>query len=159
MTDAMLDARTQRRLQLRTYGYMPIPLYGKVPPLKEWQKLTVISADMVRLWSKVWPDAVNTGVLTRYTPALDIDLMHEPAAVAVEDLSAALRGTRMVLGAHRPAAERAILFHTHVPFGKITVNLTAPTAARKNSSFYATASNSSSTASIPKPENLSLVRR
>jgi hypothetical protein len=64
MTDAMLEARSERRQQLRTRGYMPIPLFGKVPPLKEWQKLTVISRDMIALWNKVWPDAINTGCLT-----------------------------------------------------------------------------------------------
>jgi hypothetical protein len=35
MTDAMLEARTQPRHQLRANGYMPLPLFGKAPPLKE----------------------------------------------------------------------------------------------------------------------------
>ena len=52
MTDAMLEARTQRRHQLRANGYMPLPLFGKAPPLKEWQKLTVISRDMITLWEQ-----------------------------------------------------------------------------------------------------------
>src|SRR5262249_61406682 len=53
-----------RRQHLRLTGYLPIPLYGKAPVLKEWQKLTVISRDMIELWAKVWPDAHNTGALT-----------------------------------------------------------------------------------------------
>jgi Bifunctional DNA primase/polymerase, N-terminal len=83
----MLDARTQRRQQLRANGYMPLPLFGKAPPLKDWQKLTLISRDMITLWSKVWPDAINTGVLTRYMPALDIDILNEEAARAIEELT------------------------------------------------------------------------
>ena len=35
MTDAMLEARTQRRQQLRANGYMPLPLFGKVPRLRK----------------------------------------------------------------------------------------------------------------------------
>jgi hypothetical protein len=116
----------QRRLQLRQYGYMPIPLFGKVPALKSWQTYTVISADMIRLWEKVWPDT-NTGCLTRYMPALDIDLLNEAAAVAVEDLVRERFEERgWILVRIGQAPKRALLFHTHCPFPKITVNLTAP---------------------------------
>jgi hypothetical protein len=122
-----LDARLQRRLQLRAHGYLPIPLFGKEPPLKEWQKLTVISRDMLMLWNKVWPDAGNTGCLTRYMPALDLDLMHEPAAIAIEDLVRERfeeRGWFQVRIGKAP--KRAILFRTNTPFKKILANIVAP---------------------------------
>jgi hypothetical protein len=73
MTDAMLDARTQRRQQLRARGYMPIPLFGKQPPeygknnqrggLAGWSKLTDVSHEQINMWSRVWPTATNTGAL------------------------------------------------------------------------------------------------
>jgi Bifunctional DNA primase/polymerase, N-terminal len=127
MTDAMADARTQRRQQLRANGYMPLPLFGKAPPLKEWQKLTVISRDMITLWGKVWPDASNTGCLTRLMPTLDLDILGQDAAVAVEEFvsqSFIERGPILVRIGKAP--KRAILFRTNTPFRKITAPLIAP---------------------------------
>ena len=127
MMTVILEARTHRRQQLRANGYMPLPLFGKVPPLKEWQKLTVISRDMITLWEKVWPDAINTGCLTRQMPALDIDIVNEEAARAIEDLTRERfeeRGCFLVRIGQPP--KRAIVFRTISPFPKITANLTAP---------------------------------
>jgi hypothetical protein len=116
-----------RRLQLRAHGYLPIPLFGKVPPLKQWQNYTVISRDMIELWNKVWPDAINTGILTRLTPALDIDIRNEEAARAVENLARDRfeeRGWFLVRIGQPP--KRAIIFRTNTPFAKFIINLTAP---------------------------------
>jgi Bifunctional DNA primase/polymerase, N-terminal len=127
MTVAMIAARTERRLQLRARGYLPIPLHGKVPPMKAWQSYTVISHDMLVLWSKVFPLAENTGVLTRYTPTLDIDIRNEEAARAIEDLARERfeeRGWFLVRIGKPP--KRAILFRTNTPFRKITAPLIAP---------------------------------
>jgi hypothetical protein len=70
---AMTDAQTIRH-QLRTFGFCPVPLYGKAPPaygknnqrkgLSSWQTLHEVSPAQIDMWSKTWPDAVNTGVLT-----------------------------------------------------------------------------------------------
>src|SRR6266511_3952916 len=77
------------RIQLRTAGYDPLPLYGKAPPqygkhgrkgLTRWQALQSVSTTDIAMWSKTWPDAVNTGVLTRTMPTLDGDLL-DPEAV------------------------------------------------------------------------------
>jgi hypothetical protein len=136
MTDAMLEARTQRRHQLRANGYMPLPLFGKAPPLKEWQKLTVISRDMITLWGKVWPDAVNTGCLTRLMPALDIDILNEEAARAIEELTRERfeeRGWFLVRIGQPP--KRAIIFRTIAPFRKITANLTARNGGEEKLEF------------------------
>jgi hypothetical protein len=94
----MTNAQTLRH-QLRTAGYCPIPLYGKEPPiynakkknnrhrrgLGEWQLLTDVTAEQIDMWGKTWPDADNTGVLTFNMPVVDIDILHEEAAHAVED--------------------------------------------------------------------------
>jgi hypothetical protein len=123
----MSNIISERRQQLRANGYLPIPLFGKVPPLKEWQNYTVISRDMIELWNKVWPDSVNTGVLTRLNPALDIDILNEEAARAVEDLVRERfeeRGWILVRIGLSP--KRAIIFRTNTPFAKLLFNIQAP---------------------------------
>src|SRR5262245_44980244 len=71
---SMTDARALRH-QLHAAGYCPIPLYGKEPPiygknnkrkgLGGWQELRDITREMIDMWAKIWPDAANTGCLTR----------------------------------------------------------------------------------------------
>jgi hypothetical protein len=77
------------RVTLVPAGYVPIPLYGKAPPafgknnarkgLGRWQTLEDVSDDQIRMWAQTWPDAINTSLLTRLTPALDLDLRRKPA--------------------------------------------------------------------------------
>ena len=65
---------TARRLKLLANGYAPLPIEGKRPPLKDWQKKTDTNAAEIELWEKVYPQATNTGILTQLTPTLDIDI-------------------------------------------------------------------------------------
>src|SRR5215471_2972178 len=84
----MTDAKA-RRQQLRDASYIPIPLFGKSPPqygknnnrkgFAGWQKLENVTDEMIDMWSKTWPDAVNTGCLTRLMPTLDVDVLDETA--------------------------------------------------------------------------------
>src|SRR6516164_6566835 len=90
----MTDAHALR-LQLLQAGYCPIPLYGKEPPrygknnpkkgLAGWQTLTDVTAEQIDMWSKMWPDADNTGCLTRLMPTLDGDILDEAAAKACQE--------------------------------------------------------------------------
>src|SRR5262245_31111968 len=89
-----MDVR-ERRLQLVAAGYVPVPLFGKVPPsygknttsrgLSGWQNLHDITAEQVDMWARTWPDAHNTGCLTRLMPALDLDILNEDAVRTIED--------------------------------------------------------------------------
>jgi hypothetical protein len=127
MTDAMLEARLQRRLQLRARGYLPIPCFGKAPAPKSWQQLTVISVEMLRLWGMSWPSAESTGCLTRWMPTIDLEILNEEAVVAVEEFISARyeeRGPILVRIGRPP--KRAIPFRTNTPFKKITAPLIAP---------------------------------
>jgi putative DNA primase/helicase len=81
-----MSAPTQQRLALRAGGFAPIPVFGKKPAPKEWQTYDAISDEMIEMWAKTWPDAHNTGILTKRTPAIDIDIKDENAAEAVEAL-------------------------------------------------------------------------
>src|SRR5215831_2252226 len=127
------EAVLMRRLALCGNGYTPLPLFGKEPPvygknnkrrgLESWQLLHTVTRDMLELWGKNWPDASNTGILTRLTPVLDADILNEAAAIAVETLVRERfeeRGYILVRIGLPP--KRAILFRTLDTFDKIVVN-------------------------------------
>ena len=121
---------TEIRARLRAAGYAPVPLRGKRPDMKhgwEWQKLNSADGAQIEMWGTVFPDATNTGVLTAFTPALDIDILHPEAAEAVEDLTRERFEERgYVLTRIGKAPKRAVLFRTDVPFPKINRPLIAP---------------------------------
>jgi Bifunctional DNA primase/polymerase, N-terminal len=114
------------RQALIDHGYVPIPVIGKEPPFKRWQKIENVSRPMLEAWGRNFPRADNTGILTKHTPTLDADILNEPAAIAVEDL---IRERFEERGSILPrigrAPKRAIVFRTVDPFAKITVNLIA----------------------------------
>jgi hypothetical protein len=125
----------RRALVIR--GHVPLPLDGKVSPrygkngagkgLSGWQRLEGVTGEMIDTWSRTWPTAVNTGVLTRFAPALDLDILNPEAAEACEALvSTRYEGRGVVLVRIGRAPKRAILFHTTEPFPKILANITAP---------------------------------
>ena len=68
------------RRQLLEAGYCPIPLTGKKPVLDGWQGLREVTPDEIQWWSRTRPAATNTGVQTRLTPTLDIDILDEDIA-------------------------------------------------------------------------------
>jgi hypothetical protein len=116
---------TAVRLALRNAGYVPIPITGKIPPMPRWQKLDP-TPDDISGWAARFPDAQSTGVLTRWSPAIDIDIMDHDAAADVEMLlrdHLAERGRFMVRFGQAP--KRCILLRTDQPFKKIVVNLIA----------------------------------
>ena len=118
---------TTIRTQLHRVGYAPIPVNGKIPPLKEWEKKTETNDAEIGLWSKLFPQATNTGILTARVPAIDIDIMIEPAAKAIEELARERfeeRGYFLVRIGKPP--KRAVLFRTDTPFKKLTLALVAP---------------------------------
>jgi hypothetical protein len=115
------------RNALRLAGYSPIPVNGKKPPLTGWEQKVSTNPDEIALWEKIFPDAVNTGILTRVTPTFDADIFNPEAAVAVEDLVRERFEERgYILVRIGLAPKRAIPFRTATPFKKITRNLVSP---------------------------------
>src|SRR6266496_4602456 len=111
------------RSQLLAGEYTPIPVSGKQVFLPRWQKCNPTPV-VVRSWSKPFSPfrgATNTGILTRLTPAFDIDILLDEPAEAVEAL---VRNARLVRIGQAP--KRAILFRTDKPFQKIRVEFIAP---------------------------------
>jgi hypothetical protein len=134
------------RLALCTNGYTPVPLFGKAPPaygknnkrkgLGDWQRLDNVTPAQVEMWGKTWPDAGNTGFLTRTTPTLDLDVLNEEAARAVETLVRERfeeRGHFLVRIGKAP--KRAIPFRTVEPFAKILANVVAPNGGAEKIEF------------------------
>jgi len=118
---------TARRLALLANGYAPLPIEGKRPPLKDWQKKTAVSEAEIEFWEKVYPLATNTGILTQLTPTLDIDITNPEAAEAVEAFARERFEERgFVLIRTGLAPKRAILLRTDTPFKKITGTVVAP---------------------------------
>jgi hypothetical protein len=128
-----IDDATACRLALIHNGYTCLPLFGKAPPqftkhrrgLAGWQHLANVTSSQVHMWARVWPDALNTGILTALTPALDIDILNELAAIDVEELVRTRFDERIMVRIGKPP-KRAILFRTEAPFPKLTAALTRP---------------------------------
>ena len=118
---------TSFRKQMRAGGYLPIPVNGKIPVLKGWPKKTKIDDDEIERWEKLYPYALNTGLLTREMPTLDADILNQDASEAVEALvRKRFKDRGRILVRVGKAPKRAIPFRTDKPFEKITVNLVAP---------------------------------
>ena len=130
-----IDDATACRLALIHHGYTCLPLFHKEPPifgknndrkgLAGWQHLANVTSSQIYMWARVWPDAVNTGVLTATAPALDIDILNELAAIDAEELvRERFEGQGRVLVRIGKPPKRAIPFRTEAPFPKITAALT-----------------------------------
>jgi hypothetical protein len=125
---------TACRLAITRHGYTPLCLYGKEPPqfgkhnaargLAGWQHLANVTSSQIHMWARVWPDALNTGILTALTPALDLDILNELAAIDAEDLVRKRfeEQGRVLVRIGKPP-KRAIPFRTIEPFPKITAAL------------------------------------
>jgi AAA domain/Bifunctional DNA primase/polymerase, N-terminal/IclR helix-turn-helix domain len=140
------DEVTVLRLRLLELGYSPIPLFGKEPPiygknnqrkgLGNWQQLDGVTCKQIEMWSRTWPDATNTGALTRLMPTLDLDILNEAAARAVEDYVREHYEERgHILTRIGRLPKRAIPFRTEEPFSKIVANVVAPNGSAEKLEF------------------------
>jgi hypothetical protein len=95
----------------------------------QWQKLFGTSSDQIAMWAQMFPDAFNTGVLTKFTPALDIDILHPDAAEAIEELvTERFEEQGYILTRIGKAPKRAVVFRTAAEdvFRKKSIALLAP---------------------------------
>jgi hypothetical protein len=133
----MTDAHTLR-LQLVQAGYLPIPLHGKIPPQREWQKTESVTSAMLDMWDKSWPDAENTGCLTRLMPTLDADILDEAATKAIKEfVRDRYEDAGYVLTRIGKPPKFAIPFRTEEPFKKFVASLIAPNGAEVKIEFLA----------------------
>jgi hypothetical protein len=123
----MTDDVTTLRLQLRAAGFSPVPAEGKKPPMEGWpEKLNPTDAE-IRLWPKTWHLAHNTGVISKFCPGLDIDILDEDAAEAMEHLAREHFEARGKITARVGLwPKRLIPLRTDEPFAKLTRSFRAP---------------------------------
>jgi hypothetical protein len=92
-----------------------------------WQKLTDSTREDIVGWTTQRRHETNTGVLTKRTPAFDIDIPDQAAADAIEQLVRdRYADCGVLLSRVGKAPKRAIPFRTDTPFKKITAFLVAP---------------------------------
>ena len=115
-----MDKAYACRLALCAGGYVPIPLNGKRPVNTAWQSDVAPDEPEIASWKTTCGNAFNTGILTKWTPAIDIDVTDGVVANAIADRAAELidedAPMAVRFGKH---PKRAILFRTDEPFDKI----------------------------------------
>jgi Bifunctional DNA primase/polymerase, N-terminal len=117
----------ETRIAVLHNGYVPIPATGKACRINGWNTKTATNAEEIALQARLYPDHTNTGMLTRTTPAIDIDITILPAAEAVEQIvreEVEEHGQVMVRIGQAP--KRAIPLRTDEPFTKIKEIFAAP---------------------------------
>jgi hypothetical protein len=113
---------TEMRQRLAANGYSPIPVNGKAAKLTGWPNALNPGPTVIASWAKDRKGETNTGLITKFTPAFDIDIKNKEAAEAVEGLVRKRFGHQghfMTRTGHAP--KRLIPFRTDEPFAKIAV--------------------------------------
>ena len=116
----VLDRVTATRKSLLAAGYNLTPTNGKRPFLDGWQNIQTTEAEIER-WAREYPDALNTGLQTRNTPGVDIDVLDKAVAEELQNLLWLMigdNGQALVRYGRRP--KRAVLFQTNEPFDKLS---------------------------------------
>jgi hypothetical protein len=120
---AALDRITTYRKQLLACGYWPVPANGKRINLSDWQNIRATPA-IIETWAITRADHLNTGVLCRDTPFVDIDVTVEEVAEEIEALfEREIENSAVRIGL---PPKRAIPFRTDTPFKKIATQFKAP---------------------------------
>jgi hypothetical protein len=121
---------TALRLRLLAIGYTPLPACGKEVYLNNWTNLTPTPDDITG-WNRE-PSWSNTGITTRHTPAIDIDIIDAAIATMIDNLVLDHFGqTGVILRRIGRAPKRAILFQAPEPFAKRFVLFDVPAADGK----------------------------
>jgi hypothetical protein len=120
-----MDAICERRIRYVKAGYEPIPCVGKRPVLANWPE-ALIDIDAPAIWNANYPDATNTGIRTKRTPAVDIDIYDADMAEQIEKELRACVPQQPLLARIGQPPKRLIPFRCETPFNKIRVRFKAP---------------------------------
>jgi hypothetical protein len=112
----VLCRTTAYRKQLLAAGYSPLPVNGKAPPISGWQDIQA-TEDVINDWEDNYANATNTGILTRTTPAIDIDVLDPGVADKLQQIAKQMIGVSPVRIGQAP--KRALLYRTDLPFDKL----------------------------------------
>jgi hypothetical protein len=121
---------TALRLRLLSIGFTPLPAHGKEIYLTGWASL-IPTPDHIASWKR-HPDWSNTGIATRHTPAIDIDIIDAAIATVIDNLVFDHFGRAgVILRRVGRAPKRAIIFQASEPFAKRLAVFDAPAADGK----------------------------
>jgi hypothetical protein len=111
----------ETRIALKEHGYSPIPVrVNKRPYFSAWQTKIAVSIEEMRRWP-----GGNTGILTKWAPVADLDILDPAAADATEELfKQPFDGIIPVRFGLAP--KRALLFQTSQPFSKLAAHFVDP---------------------------------
>ena len=112
-----LDRATACRKDLLAAGYLPLPVNGKVPPIKGWPDIEATDV-LIDRWAYEYADATNTGIITHRTPAVDIDVLDPGVADELQGLAERMIGKTAVRTGRPP--KRAMLFRADIPLSKVS---------------------------------------
>ena len=127
-----------------------MPLFGKAPPAHAQERAQAASVggrrwEMFRRTNprcgrRTWPDAINTGVSARLTPALDLDLLNGDATPPRREDYVRERfeeGGYVLTRIGRAAEAGHSVSHARAVRGKIVANLVAPNGSVEKIEFLA----------------------
>ncbi len=97
------------------YSIIPVPAGRKRPIEDEWQKIIATDA-LVKKWSNGNYKNGNIGFLTKYTPAVDIDIYDEDLADLMTAHTQKIIGKTMTRVGQAP--KTMLIYRTDVPFSK-----------------------------------------
>lgn len=109
-------AKFGEKLIQRGYDIIPIRRGHKAPPGDNWQK-TKATPKLLREWLDGPQKRSGVGVLTRRTPMVDLDILDEEVALAMERFVQERFGPAPVRIGMAP--KRGLVFRTDEPFAKI----------------------------------------
>jgi len=99
------------------YNFIPIPPKQKGPVTDDWEK-TQVSKKLLKTWQDEGKGAHGIGILTKKTPAVDIDVPDEEFALELQAKAFELWGEAPVRVGNAP--KRLLLYRCNESFRKIT---------------------------------------
>ena len=121
---AVLDRVTAYRKQLLASGYSPVPANGKAVKITDWPTIEATTSDHRQMGKRTRSRHLNTGILTRDTPFVDIDVTVEEVAEEIEALfESEIENSAVRIGL---PPKRAIPFRSDTPFKKMATQFIAP---------------------------------
>jgi Protein of unknown function (DUF3987)/Bifunctional DNA primase/polymerase, N-terminal len=127
-----MDRATVYRKSLLAAGFSPLPINGKAPIMPAWQKQQPTGDDIDK-WPQLYPNAFNTGILTRATPTVDIDVHDVDVVKDLQDLLWLVVGDNgRALVRVGQAPKCAIPFRTDEPFPKVSTPVFTSPDGRKH---------------------------
>ena len=120
-----MDTICGRRVRYVKAGYEAIPCIGKRPVLTNWPTAP-IDIHTPATWSTSYPDATNTGIRTRHTPAIDVDIHDTVMAKQIENELRAYFPEQLLIVRFGQAPKGLIPFRCETPFTKIMIRFKAP---------------------------------